>query len=330
MIDDYIKNAKESLSQTQRDDDWEWFRATAYTRLEPGGSMVILATRWNIDDLIGRVKSEFGDIFTEISIPAIALENDPLGRAPGEALWPDRYDVKALEEIKRVLGTFWFEAQYQQRPLKSLTEVEISKNIVIVDILPQEYRLKAIRSWDFASTEDNGDWTVGMLMSKDKKNDIYYIHDLQRFQVTPRELQKRVKECAKNDGFNTSVLIEQEPGSSGKIVIDSYKTDVLPGYSVNGIRPTGPLEARAGPFLAACEAGKVYFVRGKWNQSFLDEIDTFPLGAHDDMVSAAAQGYNKLNKGNVGVVWGDNYAKDEAYRASGADEESRIITGVTW
>ena len=329
LIDDYIKNAKESLSQAQRDDDWEWFRATAYTRLEPGGSMIILATRWNIDDLIGRIKTEFGDIFTEISIPAIALENDPLGRQPGEALWPERYSVEALQQIKQVLGTFWFEAQYQQRPLKSMSEVEISKHIQIIDIAPARYKLKSLRSWDFASTEDDGDWSVGLLMSRDKKEDVYYVEHVDRFQETPRGLQRRVKRCATTDGTGIKILIEQEPGSSGKIVIDTYKREVLPGYSVDGIRPTGPIEARAAPFLAACEAGKVRFVRGDWNKAFLDEIDAFPLGTHDDMISAAAQAYNRLSKGNTGVVWGENYAKPGEYRAS-EEHSSRIITGITW
>ena len=87
------------------------------------------------------------------------------------------------------------------------------------------------------------------------------------------------------------VLLEQEPGSSGLAVVDHYRRGVLAGYAAYASRVTGSKVQRAGPFAAAVEAGNVLLVRGAWNDAFLDECRTFPAGAHDDQVDAAADGF---------------------------------------
>lgn len=123
IIDDFLKNAEEAVSDDLRDKQWEWFQTTAYTRLEPGGKLIILATRWHEDDLIGRVLKfaleEANLRVREIRLPAIAEptpeQPDPLGRLEGEALWPERLDIQYLQRKKLVLDTYWWNAIYQQR-----------------------------------------------------------------------------------------------------------------------------------------------------------------------------------------------------------------------
>jgi hypothetical protein len=105
LIDDYIKEIKEALSPAYRDYIWNWFVTTAYTRLEPGGTCIIIATRWHSDDLIGRLlategTTDTGGKWEYIELPAIAEEGDMLGRKVGEALFPDRYPISALEDIQ--------------------------------------------------------------------------------------------------------------------------------------------------------------------------------------------------------------------------------------
>ena len=98
LIDDYIKEIKEAYSVTYRDYIWNWFVTTAFTRIEPGGTCIIIATRWHHDDLIGRIlraKDQLGD-WEYIRLPAEAEENDALGRAVGEPLFPERYPLSAL------------------------------------------------------------------------------------------------------------------------------------------------------------------------------------------------------------------------------------------
>lgn len=118
IIDDPVKNAEEARSPTIREKVWDWFESTASTRLEPGGSIVLIMTRWHLDDLAGRVvagQGEFGrEPWTVVNLPALARDNDPIGRAVGEPLWPERYDLKALEPHQA--DPYWWSALYQQDP----------------------------------------------------------------------------------------------------------------------------------------------------------------------------------------------------------------------
>lgn len=119
IVDDPVKNAEDAISPTIRAKVWEWWRSTAYTRLEPGASALIIMTRWHPEDLAGMLLSgadETGDEWHELRLPALAEENDPLGRLYGQALWPDRFDEKALAKIRASLGDYWWNALYQQTP----------------------------------------------------------------------------------------------------------------------------------------------------------------------------------------------------------------------
>lgn len=307
LIDDYCKNAADSLSETLRKATWEWFKSTAYTRLEPGASLVILATRWNINDLIGMCLTELQhENWKVINLPALAEVNDPLGREVGEALWPERYPVEALLRIKKTLGSYWWSAMYQQNPKASMTGMDIGDMIKIISEadLPNESELKTIRPWDLSATKAGGDWTTGPKMSRQQNTGKIFIRDMQRFQKSPDGTKRLVFAKAIGDGHGVKVWMEQEPGSSGVIVIADYKK-LLIGYSFEGEKATGPPEVRASPFLAACEAGDVYMIGADWNQPLIDEVNGFPDGTFDDQVIALALGYNKLVFGMYGsVVWG--------------------------
>lgn len=125
IIDDPIKNRQEAESAVYREGVWDAYLNDLYTRLEPGGAIIIMMTRWHKDDLIGRVLSQserdedFEDTeqWTRIRMPAIAEdENDPLGRKPGEPLWAWRYPIERLNKIARAVGRYVWAALYQQRP----------------------------------------------------------------------------------------------------------------------------------------------------------------------------------------------------------------------
>jgi hypothetical protein len=101
LIDDPIKNRKEAYSETFRNALWEWYTEDIYTRLEPGGAIVITMTRRHEDDLVGRIlASEDAKDWVVIRLPALAEEDDELGRRVGEALCPERYDEKTLKKIR--------------------------------------------------------------------------------------------------------------------------------------------------------------------------------------------------------------------------------------
>jgi hypothetical protein len=124
LIDDPVKDAKEALSKTVRDTTWDWFTSTAYTRQDAGiAAIIVIQTRWHEDDLTGRLLQEMGEggePWDVVRLPALAEAGDPLGRAEGEALWPQRFPVKRLHIIRSTIKPAWFEAQYQQTPPQSL------------------------------------------------------------------------------------------------------------------------------------------------------------------------------------------------------------------
>lgn len=118
ITDDPLKNREEANSEVIRNKQWEWFTSTAYTRLEPNGVVVLILTRWHLDDLAGRIlaNEELKKVTRVICFPAIALE-DEAHRKKGEALWSCKYDLKALEQIKNTIGIYDWSALYQQNPV---------------------------------------------------------------------------------------------------------------------------------------------------------------------------------------------------------------------
>lgn len=158
-----------------------------------------------------------------------------------------------------------------------------------------------VRYWDMAaSTEqefNDPDWTVGTKMHY-TSNDRYVITNIVRFRGSPKQNEDKVAEIAHNDGSDTFIFMEQEPGASGKSLIDHYRRNVLKGYRFLGdkdYRKTGK-EIRAKPFAAAIENGLVDIVVGPWLEPWIDEHVIFPDGTHDDQVDSAVGAFEKLNK----------------------------------
>ena len=116
IIDDPTKNWQDAHSQQVKGMVWDWYHSTFYTRAEPGATIIVAMTRWTEDDLCGRLLAENTDRWEVISLPALAEAGDILGRAEGEALCPQRFPVKDLENTRRAVGGPVWEALYQQRP----------------------------------------------------------------------------------------------------------------------------------------------------------------------------------------------------------------------
>lgn len=172
---------------------------------------------------------------------------------------------------------------------------------------------RVVRFWDFAATEEkvtsrggamnDPDWTCGLKVAE--YHGQYWIIDLQRERLTPKGVEDLVMQTAQLDGRNVDIWLEQEPGSSGKAVIDDYQRRVLRGYAVYAQRPTGSQVERAKPASSAAEAGNIALVEGPWNREFLEELGLFPGGAHDDQVIALAGGVNVLaDTGKLAGAWG--------------------------
>jgi hypothetical protein len=116
-VDDPFKGSEDAGSPTQRERVWDWWQSVLLTRLEPQGSVLLVNTRWDDDDLSGRLLKNEPDDWIVIDLPAIALTaDDPLGRQPGEALWPERYNEDDYARIRKSVGERVWWALYQQQP----------------------------------------------------------------------------------------------------------------------------------------------------------------------------------------------------------------------
>lgn len=292
IIDDPVKDAMEAESVTYRDRVYEWYKMVVESRLSPGGKKVICMTRWHHEDLVGCILRDDADSCEVLHMPAIDDE--------GRALWPERYPVPALERKKAVLGSRQFEAQYQGRPTPLEGGLIKSAWLTRGPVLG----LDAIRCryWDKAATHGDGDWTVGVLMSM--LDGQYCIEDVVRIQGSPKEVQDTIRKTAERDGYDVRIRMEQEGGSSGVEVIDTYARHILLGYDFRGDKPTGAKEVRAGPMIAALENGNLWLAEASWNRELIDEFVQFPLGAHDDQVDAVSGAFRELSSiGSSDGLW---------------------------
>lgn len=156
---------------------------------------------------------------------------------------------------------------------------------------------KSMRNWDIAASEPttsypDPDWTAGVKLTE--SNGITYVADVRHARHKPAGVEKLVSHTASVDGRETTITMEQEPGSSGKITIDHYAR-ILKGYRFKGIPSTNAKVVRAGPVSAASENGLIKVVRADWNEVFFDELEAFPEGAHDDLCDAFSGGFNAIH-----------------------------------
>jgi len=294
VIDDPVKNREEANSEAYRERCWSWYTDDLYTRLEPGGAVILIMTRWHEDDLAGRIlASEEADDWTVMSLPALAEENDLMGREMGEALCPERYDLAALGRIQQTLGHSFY-ALYQQRPQPLEGGMFKWGWFEIVEAVPWNL-VRVVRYWDKAGTAGAGAYTAGVLMGL--INGIFYLLDVVRGQWSAGVREQTIKTMADLDrqqwGDVYEVWVEQEPGSGGKESAENTIRN-LAGFTVHADRPTGDKALRAEPYAAQAEAGNVRIVRGDWNAAYLNELTSFPTGAFADQVDASSGAFVKL------------------------------------
>ena len=340
LIDDYIKNWKEASSEVTLKAITDWFATTAYNRLEPGGSCVILATRWVINDLIGSLKEadKTNPMWTVIRLPAIAEANDPLNRQVGEALWPKRYPIEKLRQIERVVGEFVFSAMYQQDP-KSINDTRADADMLReIDQIPSPQLFRWVRSWDTAATKEGGDWSVGSLIGTNGRPGSptaqNIIADMFRKQLSPADLELNMRRIAEEDGVGIPIVLEQEPGSSGKAYAQHLATNVLRGFRVTIKPPAGQNKwIRAQPYIAAVSHGRISMMRASWNTVHKSELKVFPNGKNDDTVDSIAQGFNELHLSRIITpVWGRQETHEEGSGVIyGTQQKSgKVVTGVVF
>jgi len=300
VIDDPVKNAEEAQSEVIREKHWEWWQSTAGTRLEPGAVVIAMMTRWHEDDLIGRIKAEMkadpdSEQWEIVRIPAICEEEgDPLGRAVGDPLWPERYSLEKLGLIAKRVGRYFWAAMFQQRPAP-LEGGIIERGWFGIAEKPARRECMRVRSWDFGGTVD-GDPSAGVLIARDWMVEHTTIEDVVRVQKRPGEVEEVVLATAALDGPHVTILIQRDPGQAGIAQYDRYvRLLTAAGHRVEEYLPTGDKHLRIAATVApVAQAGEMSLVRASWNAAFLDEAAAFPNGTHDDILDATASGLDYI------------------------------------
>lgn len=273
IIDDLIKNAQEAASQATKKMHLAEWDGTINRRVQPGGTVIIIATRWAEDDLSGALTERMkepgydGPKWEIIEYPAFAAPPDDIdltdeeleawrdiiGRADGEVLDCrfSRIRNRAPEDFftlaRAGMDALSWSCLYQQRPSAREGGMFPMQNWEFYE--PSEMPLldREVRVWDLAATEGAGDWTCGTKVGR--RDMRFYVTDVRRFRKNAGGVQDEVKRIAALDGYGVKVLIEEEKGGSGKSVVEAFRR-VLLGYTVDSAKAEGDKESRATPYSA--------------------------------------------------------------------------------
>lgn len=296
ILDDAgAKNYEEAMSLTIREHTWDWFASTAYTRLSPNGKVIVVATRWHEDDLTGRLIKQGG--WQVLSLPAIAEEDDEMGRLPGEALWPEQFPLQSLEQIKTTIGAQKFAALYQQRPTPE------SGSIFKREWTNKRYRElpqlhTTVMAVDSAfKTGTSSDYSAIAILGTDGTN--YYLIHLFRDRLEYPDLRRTIIDHFNR--FRPSVVLIEDAASGQSAIQDLRRNTSLP---IVPVKAKGSKQSRADVVSPLWESGKVYLPEyADWLEDFILELTSFPVAPHDDMVDAVVHALMRLSsRGDVGTM----------------------------
>ncbi len=304
IIDDPHKNWKEAQSELMRKNIIDWFNSTAYTRLEPNASIIIVQTRWHERDLAGYCLSEHKDDWLELRLPAIAEADDLIGRKVGVALSPKRYSVERLQKIRELLGSYMWNGLYQQHPMAPEGGIFKHDWWQYYDEAPAKLRKKCSmikQSWDTAvKAKDTAAFTVGQTWGM-IDNALYLLHQY-RERVEYPALKKAVKSQAEH--WKPNRILIEDKSSGSQVLQDLKKDEEIKEYNLRAVKVTdGDKIVRAQLAAGKVEAGLVYLPRNaSWLDVFMNEVTNFPNSAFADQVDALSQVIND-DKPKVRLRW---------------------------
>ena len=298
IIDDPIKSMAEADSAKHRRAIWNWYTAELATRLKPDARVALVMTRWHEKDLGGELLDAAAENWTVLSLPALARQDDPLGRPAGAPLWPDWEGTDALALKQSLVGERVWSALFQQLPrpdggqffqTDALTRFD-------ADLTGDQTPIRSVRAWDLAATaagqNPDADWTVGLKLAL-LNGRRFVIEDVVRVQQDVNRVRDLIVSTARADGFPAVVSLPIDPGQAGKSQI-AHLSSLLPGYRVYTSREQGTKLSRAMPVATQIANGTVSIRPGGWHRDFLEELRAFPGGRKDDQVDALSRAFATL------------------------------------
>ncbi len=290
LIDDPFGSMQDARSETIRNSVWEWYNGTVYNRLQPGGAIIIIGHRMHEDDLAGRLiermkAGDGADQWTIVRLPAIAEEPtkeypepDPLGRKPGEALWPASYPIKSLDRIRANTQPprNWF-ALYQQRPTPDEGAMFMPDKITVRKDMNTSDVVVWVRAWDLAASLD-GDWTAGVLLGRTRSGKVV-VGGVRRLRGRPEAVSEAIAAQARLDTVKVKIALPVDPGQAGLAQKEAF-VKLLNGFRVDFSPESGDKETRAARFAVQVNNNNVEMIEDTWNAAYREELRSFPNGKY--------------------------------------------------
>lgn len=291
IIDDMVKNREEADSETMRERTWDWFVADYETRLVPNAPLIVIGTRWHDDDGYGRIlrrAAEIGEHWDVVKLPAVATTGDPLGRKPGEPLWPEWQSAEALSLERARKGLREWAALYQQEPTPE-GGLYFEREWLVLAEAPPRQELRIIGSSDYAVTEGGGDYTVHWIGGIDNQGRLHLL-DLYRKQADAADWVDALKSMVLT--WKPVAWAEEEATimkSVGPFMERRFKDPPRAFVRRVPFKPVTDKPTRARTLQAMMADGKVVVDPAKpWLADFVAEMMSFPAGTHDDMIDGLA------------------------------------------
>ncbi len=331
ICDDYCASRAEAESETIRESTWEHFTNDFLTRRAPTSIVIVLATPWHVDDIIGRIESritpsseEYDPDFPQfkvVSFPAvnsdveIGVKNKEkygdnkyhMETVHYDYLFPERYDENWYKSQFASLGSYASSGLLQCNPqLRGGNFLDVSK-VKIHDSLEDFPKTRFYRIWDLAHTEkqtqkDDPDYTSGTLQSWIFRNGLWelWIKHVGRIRARASERDVFIRAATDKDGMGVAIGVENSLDS--KDALSTLDTALKGRRTVIPINIKDDKVARAGFIQPVFEAGNVHILRGDWNMDWFTELKAFPSGKHDDQVDNITAGYYLCCKNANGQI----------------------------
>lgn len=308
LLDDPIRSSADADSENVRAALWEWYQGDIRTRLEPGGSIILTATRWHFDDLAGRLLDEQrhgGESWRHLHMPAI--DDD------GAALWPERWPLETLEAIKTAVGMRVWTSQYQGNPVPADGGLFKDWWWQRYTTPPKLTTLDLVLDSAFKDGVGN-DYSVFALWGSDGRGSSYLLN-LWRQKVQYPDLMRLAHTAhawatTTFPGLHVPLVIEDK--ASGQSAIQTLKRPMatldgptLPALPIVPfpVKSTESKQARAEGITPMIEGGRVFVPEhAPWLADWIDEHQKFPNGAHDDMVDTTVMALARANRSRGGLA----------------------------
>ena len=294
LIIDDPHSEQDALSDTALDSAYEWYTSGPRQRLQPGGSIVIVMTRWSTKDLTGQLlKAQTepkADQWEVIEFPAILPSEKPV--------WPNYWKLEELESVKASLSEAKWQAQWQQNPTSeegSIIKREWWKKWEEDDIPDLVH---VIQSYDTAfSKKETADFsaitTWGVFYPPNKGPHLILV-DVEKGRGDLPELKKIALEQYKY-WEPESVIVEQK--ASGTPLTHELRQIGVPVLNFTPSKGNDK-HVRVNSVAPIFEAGKVYIPDRRWAEEMIEECAAFPYGDHDDLVDSMTQAVLRFRQGN--------------------------------